>query len=86
MSTLKKLFELRESLDTYERELGIDQLSEVEKAVLEFVMNKKDATITELLRINILLNIRYRLLRERSGYCCLMILLAPINQMLIDVL
>jgi len=48
MSTLKKLFELRESLDTYERELGIDQLSEVEKAVLEFVMHKKDATITAI--------------------------------------
>jgi len=46
MNVLKKLFELRESLDTYERELGFDQLSEVEKAVLEFVMHQKDATIT----------------------------------------
>ncbi len=48
MSTLKKLFELRESLDTYERELGLDQLSEVEKSVLEFVMHKKEATITAI--------------------------------------
>ncbi len=46
MSVLKKLFELRESLDNYERELGFDQLSEVEKAVLEFIMHQKDATIT----------------------------------------
>ena len=46
MGTLSKLFELRESLDTYERELGFAQLSEVEKSVLEFVMHQKDATIT----------------------------------------
>lgn len=48
MSVLKKLFELRESLDNYERELGFDQLSEVEKAVLEFIMHQKDATITAI--------------------------------------
>ena len=46
MSVLKKLFELRESLDNYERELGFDQLSEVEKSVLEFIIHQKDATIT----------------------------------------
>ena len=48
MSILKKLFELRASLDVYERELGFDQLSEVEKSVLEFVMHQKDATITAI--------------------------------------
>ena len=48
MNVLTKLFELRESLDTYEREMGFDQLSEVEKSVLEFVMHKKDATITAI--------------------------------------
>lgn len=48
MSTLNKLFELRESLDKYERELGFDQLSEVEKSVLEFIMNRSDATITAI--------------------------------------
>ena len=48
MSKLKKLFELRESLDTYERELGLGQLSEVERSVLEFVMHQKDATITAI--------------------------------------
>lgn len=46
MSTLNKLFELRASLDNYERELGFDQLSEVEKSVLEFISHQKDATIT----------------------------------------
>jgi DNA-binding MarR family transcriptional regulator len=48
MNTLRKLFELRESLDTYEREMGFDELSEVEKSVLEFVMHKRDATITAI--------------------------------------
>lgn len=46
MSTLLKLFELRKSLDAYEREMGFDQLSEVEKSVLEFVIHQKDVTIT----------------------------------------
>jgi DNA-binding MarR family transcriptional regulator len=48
MGLLSKLFELRESLDAYERELGFGQLSEVEKAVLEFVIHQKDATITSV--------------------------------------
>jgi len=48
MKTLEKLFELRRSLDTYEREMGFDQLSEVEKSVLEFVMHSKDANITKI--------------------------------------
>lgn len=48
MGTLSKLFELRESLDSYERELGFDQLSEVEKSVLEFVMHQRDSTITAI--------------------------------------
>jgi len=48
MSALNKLFELRESLDAYERDLGFDQLSDIEKAVLEFVINKKDANITSI--------------------------------------
>jgi DNA-binding MarR family transcriptional regulator len=48
MKVLEKLFELRRSLDTYEREMGFDQLSEVEKSVLEFVMHSKDANITKI--------------------------------------
>ncbi|SFV77114.1 hypothetical protein MNB_SUP05-4-161 [hydrothermal vent metagenome] len=48
MKVLAKLFELRRSLDTYEREMGFDQLSEVEKSVLEFVMHSKDANITKI--------------------------------------
>ncbi|MCH9745730.1 MAG: hypothetical protein K0U04_03250 [Proteobacteria bacterium] len=48
MKALKKLFELRRSLDSYEREMGFDKLSEVEKAVLEFVMHSEDANITRI--------------------------------------
>ena len=48
MKVLAKLFELRRSLDTYEREMGFDQLSEVEKSVLEFVMHSRDANITKI--------------------------------------
>ncbi|MEO1939389.1 hypothetical protein [Candidatus Thioglobus sp.] len=48
MGTLEKLFELRKSLDAYERELGFDKLSEVERAVLEFVIHTKDANITAI--------------------------------------
>ena len=48
MLALQKLFELRRSLDEYEREMGFDQLSEVEKSVLEFVMHRNDANITAI--------------------------------------
>jgi len=48
MNTLNKLFELRKSLDEYEREMGFDKLSEVEKSVLEFIMHTKDANITAI--------------------------------------
>ncbi len=45
MSALKKLFELRRSLDAYETEMGFNQLSEVEKSVLAFIASKKDANL-----------------------------------------
>lgn len=48
MKALEKLFELRRSLDVYEREMGFDKLSEVEKSVLEFIMHTKDANITAI--------------------------------------
>jgi DNA-binding MarR family transcriptional regulator len=48
MKALEKLFELRRSLDTYERDMGFGQLSEVEKSVLEFIMHTKDANITAI--------------------------------------
>jgi len=48
MKALEKLFELRRSLDTYERDMGFDQLSEVEKSVLEFIVHTKDANITAI--------------------------------------
>ena len=48
MKALEKLFELRKSLDNYEREMGFDKLSEVEKSVLEFIMHTKNANITAI--------------------------------------
>ncbi|SMN16035.1 hypothetical protein CRYPA_1966 [uncultured Candidatus Thioglobus sp.] len=48
MKALEKLFELRRSLDTYEREMGFDKFSEVEKSVLEYVIHSKDANITAI--------------------------------------
>jgi len=48
MSALKKLFELRRSLDAYETEMGFNQLSEVEKSVLAFIASQKDANITAI--------------------------------------
>ena len=48
MKALDKLFELRRSLDAYEREMGFDDLSEVEKAVLEFIMHTDNANITAI--------------------------------------
>ncbi|MDC9727349.1 MAG: hypothetical protein PSN35_05910 [Candidatus Thioglobus sp.] len=48
MKALEKLFELRRSLDNYERDMGFDSLSEVEKSVLEFIMHTKDANITAI--------------------------------------
>lgn len=48
MKALEKLFELRRSLATYEREMGFDKLSEVEKSVLEFVMHTENANITAI--------------------------------------
>ncbi len=48
MNTLNKLFELRKSLDKYEREMGFNNLSEVEKSVLAFIAHTKDANITKI--------------------------------------
>ncbi|HIM58521.1 MAG TPA: hypothetical protein EYJ00_04260 [Gammaproteobacteria bacterium] len=50
MNALKKLFELRESLATYEQELGLDQLSEVEKSVLALIVHQKNANITAIIK------------------------------------
>ena len=44
--TLSKLFELRQTLDTCEKDAGLDHLSEVERAVFSFVTSNEDVTIT----------------------------------------
>ena len=44
--TLSKLFQLRQTLDKCEKDLGLANLSEVEKAVFSFITSNKDVTIT----------------------------------------
>ena len=39
---LSKLFQLRQALDACEKDIGLDHLSEVEKAVFSFMMNNAD--------------------------------------------
>ena len=43
---LSKLFQLRQDLDECEKDIGLDHLSEVERAVFSFIISKKDVTIT----------------------------------------
>ena len=45
---LSKLFELRQALDVCEKDIGLDHLSEVEKAVFSFVTSNKNVTITSI--------------------------------------
>ena len=44
--SLSKLFQLRQTLDKCEKDLGLANLSEVEKAVFSFITSNKDVTIT----------------------------------------
>ena len=46
--TLSKLFELRQALDTCEKEVGLDHLSEVERAVFSFITSNENVTITSI--------------------------------------
>ena len=39
---LSKLFQLRQALDACEKDIGLDHLSEVERAVFSFMMNNAD--------------------------------------------
>ena len=50
MEPLNKLFKLRESLRECEEHLGISEYSEIERAVLEFIVNQKNTTITKILK------------------------------------
>ena len=45
---LSKLFELRQALDASEKEVGLDHLSEVERAVFSFVTSNENVTITSI--------------------------------------
>ena len=44
--SLSKLFQLRQTLDKCEKDLGLANLSEVERAVFSFITSNKDVTIT----------------------------------------
>ena len=46
--SLSKLFQLRQTLDKHEKDLGLANLSEVEKAVFSFITSDKDVTITSI--------------------------------------
>ena len=43
---LSKLFELRQALDACEKDIGLDHLSEVERAVFSFITSNEKVTIT----------------------------------------
>ena len=45
---LSKLFQLRQALDTCEKDIGLDHLSEVERAVFSFITSHKNVTITSI--------------------------------------
>tara|TARA_B100000929_G_scaffold143075_1_gene113144 strand:+ start:81 stop:365 length:285 start_codon:yes stop_codon:yes gene_type:complete len=47
-SAIQKLFQLRKALDDCERELGLNHLSEVERAVVSFVSSNSCNTITAI--------------------------------------
>ena len=47
-TSLTKLFELRQALDACEKDVGLDHLSEVEKAVFSFVTSNENVTITSI--------------------------------------
>ena len=45
---LFKLFQLRQALDACEKDIGLDHLSEVERAVFSFVTSNENVTITSI--------------------------------------
>ena len=47
-NALSKLFELRQALDAYEKDIGLDHLSEVERAVFSFITSNENVTITSI--------------------------------------
>ncbi len=47
---MERLFKLREALYEQESALGIQDYSEIERSVLEFVSNQKQTTISNILK------------------------------------
>ena len=47
-TALTKLFQLRLRLNEYEKNIGLDHLSEVERAVFSFITSNKNVTITSI--------------------------------------
>jgi len=45
---LSKLFELRQALDACEKDIDIDHLSEIERAVFSFITSNENVTITSI--------------------------------------
>ena len=45
---VSKLFQLRKALDEYEKELGLSDYSEVEKAVFSYISSNTNVTITSI--------------------------------------
>jgi DNA-binding MarR family transcriptional regulator len=45
---LSKLFQLRQALDACEKDIGLDHLSEVERAVFSFITSNGSVTITSI--------------------------------------
>ena len=45
---LSNLFKLRQALDACEKDIGLDHLSEVERAVFSFITSHKNVTITSI--------------------------------------
>jgi len=47
---LSKLFQLRQALDACEKDIGLDHLSEVERAVFSFITSNDNVTITSIIK------------------------------------
>ena len=45
---LSKLFQLRQAIDKCEKEIGLNHLSEVERAVFSFITSNENVTITSI--------------------------------------
>lgn len=50
MKTLEKLFKLREALQKQEEMFGINNYSEIERSILEFIANQKLTTISRIIK------------------------------------